>query len=308
MPLQFPARYSKEISSDIDDKEVLKMAAAKTVRDCAWKVGQVADDQLSASTSLNWQSSGETIEIELLSPSSLRITSKCAMPTQCFDWGKNRSNVEEFARQFEINAVVVAETGYLPASADPRSLSAFGTGQGATSIRDASTEQGCCRFELVVDCGTRGEFRVTPCEGPKAKTKPRRPKGRRKSHRSFALSTGSQSADYKFKPQTVSVPLEHVSEILIQNSRGPSGGCGRLISFVMLTLFLPPIGLIIAIYMAQQTGKSVPPSLTFFFDGTTGNKAIDEYGMESIDLEDDDVALALSQFLSSNTPFPVKYQ
>lgn len=304
MPLQFPARYSTELSSELRDTELLQAVAVKTIRDCSWTVDQMVADKVTASTSFNLRSSGESIEVDVLSPSSLRITSKCAMPTQCFDWGKNRKNVEEFAGYFQTNAIVASETGQCSTI---RGLAEgfFDNGEiGPASVRKASTEQGSCRFELLVDDSANCVLKVVPREGIRATRKPKR----RSGHRSFSLTVGSKAATYKFTPRRVSVPLESVSEILVQNGTQPSSGCGRFIAFVMLALVLPPIGLIIAVYWSQKTGKGTPPSVTFFFDGKTGNKEIDEYGMKSIDLEDDNVAFAVSQFISTNTSIPVKYQ
>lgn len=304
MPLQFPARYSTQLSSELHNTELLKTVAVKTIQDCSWNMDQSVADTIQARTSFNLRSRGEAIEIEILSPSSLRITSKCAMPTQCFDWGKNRKNVEEFARYFETNATIAEETGHFSTLADASAIFSMDAGPVTASVREASIEQGSCRFELTIENNSHGQFQMIPREGVQTK----RISKNRTRHQSFALTTGRKAANYKFTPRHVLVSLENVSEVLVENSRGPSSGCGRLISFVMLTLFLPPIGLIIAIYMAQQTGKSMPPSVTFFYDGKTGNKEIDECGMESIDLEDDDAALALSLFLTSNTTFSVKYQ
>ena len=38
--------------------------------------------------------------IKFLPDNSVSVTSKCALPTQCFDWGKNKANVIKFLVEF----------------------------------------------------------------------------------------------------------------------------------------------------------------------------------------------------------------
>ena len=63
------------------------------LRSLSWPIRQESAQQILASTGMGLRSWGEQIVIELLPDNGLTITSKCALPTQCFDWGKNRANV-----------------------------------------------------------------------------------------------------------------------------------------------------------------------------------------------------------------------
>ena len=68
----------------------------KTLTALSWQLRTQSPSQLLASTGMGLRSWGERIEIDLLPDNTLAITSKCALPTQCFDWGKNRANVRRF--------------------------------------------------------------------------------------------------------------------------------------------------------------------------------------------------------------------
>jgi len=66
-----------------------------------WSVTVESEGLIRASTRVNIWSWGERIVIEFEESDTLIVTSKCALPTQCFDWGQNRSNVVKFLRRVE---------------------------------------------------------------------------------------------------------------------------------------------------------------------------------------------------------------
>jgi hypothetical protein len=45
---------------------------------------------------MNIRSWGEKLLISFLPDNSVSVISKCALPTQCLDWGKNKANVGLF--------------------------------------------------------------------------------------------------------------------------------------------------------------------------------------------------------------------
>jgi hypothetical protein len=49
-----------------------------------------------ASASISALSWGEKVLISFLPDGSISLTSKCAYPLQCVDWGKNEANVRSF--------------------------------------------------------------------------------------------------------------------------------------------------------------------------------------------------------------------
>lgn len=54
--------------------------------------------QWAVTSSVSLASWGEQLRVIPTGPNTLRIESKCQMPTQCFDWGRNEKNCREFAR------------------------------------------------------------------------------------------------------------------------------------------------------------------------------------------------------------------
>lgn len=95
MAFGFPAYHRECIALSHADGDA-RSAALGTLQALSWQLRQQSDSQLLASTGMGLRSWGERIEIELLPDNQLSITSKCALPTQCFDWGKNRANVRLF--------------------------------------------------------------------------------------------------------------------------------------------------------------------------------------------------------------------
>ena len=95
MAFGFPAyhteRYPPAASPD---------AALDAVRDAlnalGWSIHDERSDRIVASTCMNLRSWGEKILISLREDNSISVTSKCALPTQCLDWGKNKDNVTQF--------------------------------------------------------------------------------------------------------------------------------------------------------------------------------------------------------------------
>ena len=62
----------------------------------SWSIREEASNQIIASTSVSKKSWGEKVLISFLQDNTISVTSKCALPTQCFDWGKNKANVGKF--------------------------------------------------------------------------------------------------------------------------------------------------------------------------------------------------------------------
>jgi hypothetical protein len=58
-----------------------------------WSVSENLGRTISARVGISFWSWGERITVTFLREGSLRVTSSCASPTQCFDWGKNKKNV-----------------------------------------------------------------------------------------------------------------------------------------------------------------------------------------------------------------------
>jgi hypothetical protein len=99
MTFGFPAYYTEpfETTTDID----LRKAVRETFASLSWNVKEETASVMTAMVSVGVRSYGETIEVHFISPSSISVKSRCALPTQCFDWGKNKENVKRFLAALE---------------------------------------------------------------------------------------------------------------------------------------------------------------------------------------------------------------
>lgn len=95
MAFGFPAYHIERLTVAPASGDA-RSVALRTLAALSWQLRQQSDSQLLASTGMGLRSWGERIEIDLLPNNEITITSKCALPTQCFDWGKNRANVRRF--------------------------------------------------------------------------------------------------------------------------------------------------------------------------------------------------------------------
>ena len=99
MSFGFPAYFTQLYTHDSDAPEGLRPAVRAALGRLKWHVREEHENQLVASTSVSLQSWGERILLNFLPDGSLSVTSKCSLPTQCFDWGKNKANVHKFIEQ-----------------------------------------------------------------------------------------------------------------------------------------------------------------------------------------------------------------
>lgn len=65
--------------------------------DMRWERDRSAGDSLTVVIPINDCTWGEKIEIRFVGPSTLYIRSRCILPLQLYDWGKNRLNVHRIA-------------------------------------------------------------------------------------------------------------------------------------------------------------------------------------------------------------------
>ena len=99
MAFGFPAYHTECYSADNATPD-LRKAARETLAVLSWSVCEETDDRIVASTTMSIRSWGEKVLINFLPGNSICVTSKCALPTQCLDWGKNKANVVEFMAEF----------------------------------------------------------------------------------------------------------------------------------------------------------------------------------------------------------------
>ena len=96
MVFGFPAYHTERYCAGTGKSADLRVAVRETVNALSWSIREEASDRITASTSVNIRSWGEKILISFLPDNSISVTSKCALPTQCLDWGKNKANVVKF--------------------------------------------------------------------------------------------------------------------------------------------------------------------------------------------------------------------
>ena len=96
MAFGFPAYHTERYSTQAATSEELRHIVKEVLQALSWPIKSETGSGIQASSSLNLRSWGEAIQIELLPDNAIAITSKCVLPTQCFDWGKNEGNVRRF--------------------------------------------------------------------------------------------------------------------------------------------------------------------------------------------------------------------
>jgi hypothetical protein len=104
MAFGFPAYHTEHYSAGADASADLRVAIRAAIKALSWTIKQEVSDQIIASTNFNLRSSWEKVSISFLPDNSISITSKCSWPTQCFDWGKNKANVEKFMAEIKKQA------------------------------------------------------------------------------------------------------------------------------------------------------------------------------------------------------------
>src|SRR5947208_15368755 len=82
--------------------DVLREAVARALYELDWTgCGNWSGRVFVADVRVNFWSWGEKITIEIDRDGMVWIESKCSLPTQCFDWGKNQGNVDAFFRTLD---------------------------------------------------------------------------------------------------------------------------------------------------------------------------------------------------------------
>jgi hypothetical protein len=94
MAFGFPAYHTDRYEVAPEASARLGTVVRAALEALPWSVKEDRPDRLVASTGLGMRSWGEKVTIEFISEDSISITSTCALPTQCLDWGKNKANVE----------------------------------------------------------------------------------------------------------------------------------------------------------------------------------------------------------------------
>lgn len=92
MTFGFPAYYEARIELNISGKELMGFIEP-IIGSLSWSIREYSQNHILMSTERSKKSWGEKIRLTILPSGILKIRSECSLPTQCFDWGKNKENV-----------------------------------------------------------------------------------------------------------------------------------------------------------------------------------------------------------------------
>lgn len=101
MAFGFPAYHTEHLRGVKVRAGDLHAAVNEILAALSWKIRKQSRNRIVATIATNLRSWGEVVEITFASGDSLLITSRCRLPTQCFDWGKNKANVRRFEQEIK---------------------------------------------------------------------------------------------------------------------------------------------------------------------------------------------------------------
>ena len=99
MAFGFPAQYTGRYTPRNNDPAVLHEAVREAFRSLAWPYANETNGRIVAFIGYSVISWGEEVVVGVQPDNSLLITSKCILPVQFFDYGKNKANVLTFIAQ-----------------------------------------------------------------------------------------------------------------------------------------------------------------------------------------------------------------
>ena len=93
------AKHTMSRSFDSDELAIIS-AIESALNEMGARDIQFANDRsrVSARIGFNLRSCGENLSVSVNTPGMVQITSKCVLPTQIIDWGKNKKNCNMFMK------------------------------------------------------------------------------------------------------------------------------------------------------------------------------------------------------------------
>jgi uncharacterized ubiquitin-like protein YukD len=101
MSFGFPAYHVQRYTLAVGASADLRQASRAALQSLKWQIRQEKGEQITVSTDINLLSWGERVVLDFSQQGSVLVRSECSLPTQCFDWGKNKANVQKFLTQLE---------------------------------------------------------------------------------------------------------------------------------------------------------------------------------------------------------------
>ena len=111
MKISFPARFEETRSFAVEES-ALTGAVETAFENLGWQYASVNAAEFQADVRINLWSFGEILKAKI-SGSDLTVESRCALPTQCLDWGKNKRNVLKFFDEITRIAKLAAASDFL---------------------------------------------------------------------------------------------------------------------------------------------------------------------------------------------------
>lgn len=98
MAFAFPAYHTQTYTSNATSAEKALEEARAALSELKWPVIAENDREVLAIVKYNFLSWGEKFRVSVSddAPYTVMINSKCSLPTQCFDWGKNKTNTAKY--------------------------------------------------------------------------------------------------------------------------------------------------------------------------------------------------------------------
>mgnify|MGYP001219223479 FL=1 len=98
MAIGFPAYHIQRLN--LRDTN-LRVSVSAALEQTGWTVLETTKHSIRAKIGINLWTFGETIQITFIDDKTIEIHSKCRLPTQIFDWGKNKRNVNTLVNLIE---------------------------------------------------------------------------------------------------------------------------------------------------------------------------------------------------------------
>ena len=98
MAIGFPAYHIQRLN--LRDTN-LRVSVSAALEQTGWTVLETTKHSIRAKIGINLLTFGETIRITFIDDKTIEIHSKCRLPTQIFDWGKNKRNVNTLVNLIE---------------------------------------------------------------------------------------------------------------------------------------------------------------------------------------------------------------
>ncbi len=100
MAFGFPARFRQARRFNLPQHEIMS-DVSRALEALGWTHTRASASTFTAHINATLYSWGEDLWVEIAPDGTITTESRCALATQCFDWGKNSDNVERFFARLE---------------------------------------------------------------------------------------------------------------------------------------------------------------------------------------------------------------